>query len=75
MARLSATGGWTKLWAHWGDRGVLTTDVPRNDLDMPYVRMEEEMVYFRKLVEILDSLEANPPSIGEPRPLRVLLSV
>lgn len=53
---LTATGGWSKLWAHLGGRGVLTTDEPRKDLDIPFVCMVEKSVYVRNFREILDWL-------------------
>lgn len=60
VARLSATVACYKRWAHWGGRGVLNTEVPRSDLNMPYFRMAEEAVYIRKLGKILDSLDVTP---------------
>lgn len=59
IAGLTKTCGWAKLWAHWGSHGVLTTNLPRNDLDIPFVRVGEEGVYVRNVGKILDWLGEN----------------
>lgn len=40
--------------------GVSTGEVPRNDLDMPYIHMADEAVYDQKLSEVLDNIVGNP---------------
>lgn len=37
-----------------------TTDLPRNDLDLQFVRISEECVYIGKVGKILDWLAENP---------------
>lgn len=36
--RLTAAGGWGKRWNHRGGRGGLTTAVPYENLNMPYIK-------------------------------------
>lgn len=49
--------GWANLWNHWDRRGVLRVPVPHEDLEMPFVRCQEEAIYDRRLGDLVQSLE------------------
>lgn len=60
IPRLAATGAWAKRWANWSVLRELVTDLPRNDMDIKFAPMGEEVVLGRKVVNITNWLGENP---------------
>lgn len=54
---LTAEGGWKEHWNHWGGRGCLNTEVPHDNLDMPYIRCEEEGGYVKRLGDLIGFMD------------------
>lgn len=52
--------GRTERWNQLGGPGVLLSNVSRDDLYLPFIRMSEETVYVRKDSEILYNLSDSP---------------
>lgn len=47
--RLTCAGGWMKRWLHWGGRGAAVYRSSSDRTDSPFIRMDEEVDYERRL--------------------------
>lgn len=60
IIRSKPTRGCNKRRNNWEGHDVLSPSVPREDLDVPLIRMSEETVYVLKLGQLLNTIADAP---------------